>query len=625
MSDLKEHIILCNGASVPKLKSNQTLNPLELKYYGTSKNVKIGLPEFVNRVNHISDRIKDLLEIASYIFAADRNIKRGTNKDVEYQSWARCLHFYIKVRDFDFWNQDAVKNDLIASLKFVSGDYDYDFSFQKGHSTPPEGLFDNEQFSADPAENAKVVLFSGGLDSLSGIVELLEKTDSKLCLVSHQSGQPGTKKTQDTLFKALQRDYPKRCSRYPFRCSLTGPRAVEESQRTRSFLYCSIAFAVSHIFELDRFYVYENGITSLNFAKRQDLINARASRTTHPKTIGLFSKFFSHLREGNFIIEHPFLFNTKTDVLQKLKENGRQEYIDSAVSCSKTFKKDWDADPNEYNSQAIQCGGCSQCIDRRFAAYASDTIDNDGSHLYKTDFVKHKLLADSKTTIIDYVRQAENFGRKNLNDFYLETIEYTHEVVDFIDGESEEDKIESVHNLYVKHGRQVEEAIRKMGSPFDNIKEGSFLSLVSNRDYLKPDAKLIADKIATDLTKALPIMFQGENLPKNENDLNNKINALIEKNRPDYEREFPAIKFGLARIIPDHSLADVLIETKYLRNGTTPSKATEALSADMFKLPEDKYKLLVVYDPHGSISDVDEFSKSFETKSKVCKVCVIKQ
>ena len=120
------------------------------------------------------------------------------------------------------------------------------------------------------------------------------------------------------------------------------------------------------------------------------------------------------------------------------------------------------------------------------------------------------------------------------------------------------------------------------------------------------------------------MMFHNENLPNNEQDLNNKINSLIEKNRNDYEREYPTIKFGLARIVPDHSFHNLLIEAKYLRGSTTPSKATEGLSADMFKLPEEAYKLLVVYDPKSSISDIETFSGAFESKSNNCKVCIIK-
>ena len=43
------------------------------------------------------------------------------------------------------------------------------------------------------------------------------------------------------------------------------------------------------------FFIFENGITSLNFARRQDLLNGRTTRTTHPKTIHLLQRLFSEI------------------------------------------------------------------------------------------------------------------------------------------------------------------------------------------------------------------------------------------------------------------------------------------------------------------------------------------
>jgi 7-cyano-7-deazaguanine synthase in queuosine biosynthesis len=622
MNDNKIHIVLCNNAVLPT-STNKNEEVLVLDYQNKA-NVNIKLPDFVNSVYHISDRVKDLLEISSYIFAADRNTKRGERDDIEFQKWARKFHFHIKVRDFDFWNNQQIKESLNNALKFVSGDNDFKFDFQSGYQTPPTSLFDSEKFSLDKEIDKNVVLFSGGLDSLTGIIETLETTNQNLCLVSHRSGQPGTKKTQDALFQALNRDYNQRCKHYAFSCNLKGIRAIEETQRTRSFLYSSIAFAICTALGLDHFYVYENGITSLNFSKRQDLINARASRTTHPKTLSLFSNFFSFFQKKQFTILHPYLFNTKTDILSKLKEFGKEFYIDSTVSCSKTFKKEFDLSFSIQTQQATHCGGCSQCIDRRLASFASSTNTFDATYLYKMDFIKQKVENEVKTTLIDYIRQALRYYHQNIDDFYVETLDYLIDIVDYIEGESEEEKVERIHQLFITHGKQIELALKNIGSPFEQIIEGSLPSIIADREYLKQNSELLAEKVSNELKKALPLMFHSGNLPKDEKDLNNKINSIIERDRNDYEREYPAIRFGLANVVPDHSIYDLLIETKYLRNGTSPSKASDGLAADMFKLPDDVYKLLIVYDPNRSISDDVAFIKPFELKSKKCKVCIIR-
>jgi hypothetical protein len=64
-----------------------------------------------------------------------------------------------------------------------------------------------------------------------------------------------------------------------------------------------------------------------------------------------------------------------------------------------------------------------------------------------------------------------------------------------------------------------------------------------------------------------------------------------------------------------------VIESKYIRGSSTPSKATEGLAADLFKLPKDLFKLLVIYDPERAIASDDEFREAFESRGK-CRVLV---
>ena len=244
----------------------------------------------------------------------------------------------------------------------------YHFVFQPGHSTPQEDLFDSKTFQIEHKHNTKVVLFSGGLDSLAGVVECLENSSDQLCLISHRSGQPGTARTQDQLIKELNRRYPDRIKYYKFYCNLRKEKRKEETQRTRAFLYTSIAYALSHALSQREIFVYENGITSINFPTRQDQMNARASRTTHPKTIALLENLFSKIDQSKIKIGTPFLWSTKTDIFRILSRVGQKDLIPSAVSCSQT---------SQNHELVTHCGGCSQCVDRRFAAYGSKLDDAD--------------------------------------------------------------------------------------------------------------------------------------------------------------------------------------------------------------------------------------------------------
>ena len=132
MKARNKHIIFCNNADQRRLSKKYTSpHTLILNYDSNDDDdIKISLPHFIKNLScHIPDKLKDLLDIAGYIYAADRLIKRGQNNDVVYHGWARELLFVIKVRDFDFWNNSSTKRKLRDALIFMTGDFDYDFEF----------------------------------------------------------------------------------------------------------------------------------------------------------------------------------------------------------------------------------------------------------------------------------------------------------------------------------------------------------------------------------------------------------------------------------------------------------------------------------------------------------------
>jgi len=75
---------------------------------------------------------------------------------------------------------------------------------------------------------------------------------------------------------------------------------------------------------------------------------------------------------------------TKGDVLKRLAATNHERLLTSSVSCSKTFQR--------MEHEATHCGTCSQCIERRFAAYAAGLDDIDESGLYALDFIETGIL-----------------------------------------------------------------------------------------------------------------------------------------------------------------------------------------------------------------------------------------
>jgi hypothetical protein len=117
------HTILCGITKMPaKYKNKPSSQVLQLLFEGKDRNVFIGLPHFIKTVNcFFSNRVKDLLEIAGYVYAADRMISRGETNQLEYHNWSRDLHFVIKVRDINFWSTKRISQKLSEFLNFVSG------------------------------------------------------------------------------------------------------------------------------------------------------------------------------------------------------------------------------------------------------------------------------------------------------------------------------------------------------------------------------------------------------------------------------------------------------------------------------------------------------------------------
>lgn len=478
MTDLQSPVtFLCNGASRPK--NVHKADGKILDYRGRNPNVNLKLPDFVRDVLHLPDRVLDLLEIAAYVFAADRSTSRGEYGALEFHGWSRSFRFCVKVRDIAFWRRAGIRDKLAATLQWMSGDQQYEFIFQPGHATPATNLFDKEGFTLLPDRPTDVILFSGGLDSLAGTVGLLKESTTTLCLVSHQSGQTGTMRTQNQLVAALDERFPKRIEHYKFKCGLRGERAAEETQRTRSFLYSVTGFALACAARANRFVIFENGITSINFPRRADLFNARATRTTHPKTIRLVQEFLSEVAEAAFLVETPYFWKTKTEVVKLLGAYGLDELISSSVSCSRTFQK---------VGQSTQCGGCSQCIDRRFAAYAAGLDDADHAGLYTLDFLTEKIGdLEARKTLLDYVRQAIHFSEWTLDDFQQRLLPELADIEGTIDME-EDALISGLHDLCKRHGAQVALGISRMrlrhDDPYRPVVEGSFFSILGRREYL---------------------------------------------------------------------------------------------------------------------------------------------
>lgn len=594
-----------------------TINITNRNFGDIAANVTIGYEKFVRDPESLPLRILDLLQIAAYVFCADRMAFRGARDSLNNESWARSFEFYMPVKDLAFWSDLKTLRVLCEALKFMTGDRKYNFVFTKAKQSivyipnKQYSLFTGECESLEQAENTDVMLFSGGLDSLAGAIERLNVNPTrKLCFVSHKANKT-VMHTQSIITNNLNKTYFGRIQPYGFEChNQSILKSKDETQRSRMFLFSAIAFSICNCYDKHEFFVYENGITSINLPKQGDVINARASRTTHPKTLGLLREFY-RLFDSSFNIIAPYYNKTKAEVLSVFKKYNEKNIIASSVSCSSTRNK---------RGQEAHCGCCSQCIDRRFSVYGEGLMDYDSNYTndFVTDFhddeTKQRLYITMRLASMEEMPTKEKMLEKYPTDIF--------DVAQFWPGTNPDDKLDEIFDLFCRYGKSVLSAAKAMQNKYEDLKikinDNSLLGLIAKRTYLDSPIMNRAAEIDRVLKKAIPEMFQREQ-PESENDFNDKVQAIL-GTTGDFTREYPVLAFGLSSYRPDHAQDNLIVESKFIRGSTTPSKATEGIAADITKIPSDIGVLFVVYDPNRKIVNDTVFIDGFEKKRSNCYV-----
>lgn len=455
------------------------------------------------------------------------------------------------------------------------------------------------------------MLFSGGLDSLAGAIERLNLFQSrKLCLVSHKSNKVVTH-IQNSVINHLTTKYGDRILRYGFEChNKKAAPSKEETQRTRIFLFTAIAFAICNCYEKKEFFVYENGMTSLNLPKQADVFNARASRTTHPKTIGLLQKFYK-LFDPAFQINTPYYNKTKTDIVSLFAKYAEENIISSAVSCSSSRSRP---------VTMPHCGCCSQCIDRIFAVYASGLDEYDA--IYSDDIIHHISNVETSQRVYNTLRLAAGETVHNADELLTKYPTEVWAAMEYWPTDNPDDALSEIYDLFCRFGDSVLKACKAIQFRHDNLtaapEKSSLLGILADRTYLQTPVALRVTEIDLILRSAIPLAFQ-KNRPVNENEFNDTVQAIL-NSHGNFTREYPVIKFGLTTYKADHGEGNLLIESKYLRKSTTPSVAIHGITTDIVEVPPDYGLMFVIYDPDRSISNDDEFINALEQKRHACHV-----
>ena len=449
-----ERSILCGDVSSSDLPFGRD-NPLRLHLWGPHENIRLqisDIPEHLLR--DIPSDFRDLIEIATFVYCADQAIKRGGDGTHNFGAdWRRRLFFRIPVRNPDLWNSSVLKEALVETLSFLSEDeYFFDFVILKEQPSTQRQFEFNEHL---PEE---VVLFSGGLDSLGGAVQETVVDRKNVALVTHKS-TPKLTRRLEKLEEMLRLCADSPPLHIPVSINKAKALGREYTQRSRSFLYMALGSTVAQIVGLSRVRFYENGIVSFNLPPSPQVVGSRATRTTHPKVIDGFSRVISIVSGNRFVVENPFLWKTKADIVNGIAEAGCAEMIKFSTSCTHIW---------EMTKLKTHCGNCSQCIDRRFAVLSAGLEHHDPAEAYGVDLLigerdtdvineGHQKRSDSVDMLASYVETASSICDMNPTAFfgrYGEAARVLRHV-----GESADSSALKLYELHRRHANAVSNVI----------------------------------------------------------------------------------------------------------------------------------------------------------------------
>ncbi|MBU1386904.1 MAG: hypothetical protein KKE62_14190 [Proteobacteria bacterium] len=303
----------------------------------------------------------DLLILAAHVHAADTRISRTTQSQ---DSWTREIRLVVPVSDTDRWS--AATNTLKKILDFLTGD-----QWIVGFRQRPE-RFANIASSRGmlfPPPFNEISLFSGGLDSLIGAINLLQ--DGRIPLLISHAGEGATSDAQGSLFGKLKQHYSGSLFDR-LRVWMAFPKGLvkgvnsENTTRGRSFLFFAIgAFAGSGLGSNFVLRVPENGLIALNVPLDPLRLGSNSTRTTHPFYMSGWNDLLYEIGiDGR--VENQYWDKTKGEMVDQCK-NGflLKKLVADSLSCSSPTKGRWKGHGIEH------CGYCLPCLIRRAALDAA--------------------------------------------------------------------------------------------------------------------------------------------------------------------------------------------------------------------------------------------------------------
>ena len=324
--------------------------------------------------------VNDLLWLATAVLGADATTARGTADD----GWTRDLTIEVPLADPRWAGQ---REDIERMLRFLTGDR---WSLRILDRAP-------QRLSVLRPDGNVVCLLSGGLDSLSGAIDLLAGDPALRVLLVGARDSGTSASRQIDLGEALAEEFPGRLAQHrtsaTFRRETAAqhrplPKTRENTTRSRSLYFIAAGLARAALLGPDvPLFVPENGVIGINVPVSPSRAGSLSTRTTHPFFMSTLGRIARAAGISNPLI-NPYRLMTKGEALQQSKDAALlMKLAPLSVSC---------AHPSalRYRKCVGPCGYCYPCLIRRASLHA---IGVDGPAGYCMDVLTQRGFVNDVT------------------------------------------------------------------------------------------------------------------------------------------------------------------------------------------------------------------------------------
>ena len=328
------------------------------RYFDQSIAIHKTIPDLI--IDHLDEHhlAADLWEIAAATFAVDRNLKRpALNEWHKGQEWHRSIEATIPVQNPAWWSQRS--SDVENLLNWLTSDT-WRLEFTQGKAIASTmSLLSNQDLGFE----GRTALFSGGLDSVCGVIDDLESSNDPLHAVSVSTNNR-MESRQKHIFETLQRFNPRLRSWLPFKLQVRMDN-TEDTARSRGFVFLTAGVLSAIARGTNTLRLYENGPGALNLALSRGQVGAQAAKAVHPKTLRYMERLARAVTDDpTFRIENRAFRLTKAQMVQRVPDR-YDEALAASVSCDTGFSH------HQSGDAAAHCGGCTSCVLRRQALAAA--------------------------------------------------------------------------------------------------------------------------------------------------------------------------------------------------------------------------------------------------------------